>query len=251
MTYAASNLPPGATFDPLTRTFSWTPGFDQAGVYPNIHFAVSDGDLTDAEDITITVVNFDLPPTLNAIGDKSINEQVLLAFTVNATDPDNDTLTYSASNLPPGATFNAPTGTFSWTPNAGQKGTYTGIHFAASDGNLTDYQNITITVTASGQVSTAAVFSVSALNINPDRVNAGKKVNIRVTATNRGTAAGIYQVTLKINGLVEDTKSVAISPGASVTLSFTGVRNVAGVYLIDVNGLSGSFQVIKPSGGKA
>ena len=50
---SAVNLPEGASFDPNTRTFSWTP--DEAGTYPDIHFEVSDGALTDSEDITIIV----------------------------------------------------------------------------------------------------------------------------------------------------------------------------------------------------
>jgi hypothetical protein len=53
--YSATNLPEGASFDPDTRTFSWTPRYDQAGVY-SVHFEVSDGQLTDSEDVTITVV---------------------------------------------------------------------------------------------------------------------------------------------------------------------------------------------------
>jgi hypothetical protein len=55
LTYSASNLPDGAIFDPETRTFSWTPLYNQAEVYAAIHFEVSDGSLTDSEDITITV----------------------------------------------------------------------------------------------------------------------------------------------------------------------------------------------------
>jgi hypothetical protein len=57
LTYSASNLPQGASFTPATRTFSWTPTNDQAGVYPNVRFQVSDGSLTDSENITITVNN--------------------------------------------------------------------------------------------------------------------------------------------------------------------------------------------------
>jgi hypothetical protein len=53
--YSVSNLPEGSSFDSDTRTFSWTPRYDQAGVY-TVHFEVSDGELTDSEDITITVV---------------------------------------------------------------------------------------------------------------------------------------------------------------------------------------------------
>jgi hypothetical protein len=57
LVYSASGLPDGATFDPDTRTFSWTPRYDQAGDY-TVHFEVSDGEFTDSEDIVITVTRF-------------------------------------------------------------------------------------------------------------------------------------------------------------------------------------------------
>ncbi len=142
LTYSASNLPQGASFSPSTRIFSWTPG--QAGTYGGIHFEVSDGDLTDSEDITITVGNVNQPPVLNPIGNKTVNEGELLSFTISASDADGDSLTYSASNLPQGASFSPSTRIFSWTP--GQAGTYAGIHFEVSDGVFTDPENITITV---------------------------------------------------------------------------------------------------------
>jgi hypothetical protein len=54
LVYSVSSLPDGATFNTETHTFSWTPRYDQAGVY-TVHFEVSDGDLTDYEDVTITI----------------------------------------------------------------------------------------------------------------------------------------------------------------------------------------------------
>jgi len=39
------------------KVFSWTPGYMQDGVYPNVHFEVTDGVVTNSEDITITVCN--------------------------------------------------------------------------------------------------------------------------------------------------------------------------------------------------
>jgi hypothetical protein len=56
LTYSAPNLPPGANFDPITRTFSWAPTESQIGTYTNIRFEVSDGKLTTTEDIIITVI---------------------------------------------------------------------------------------------------------------------------------------------------------------------------------------------------
>ena len=73
VTYSASNLPSGASFDPPTHTFSWTPTYAQAGVYPNVHFEVYDGSSSDTEDITITVTNENQAPILSAIGNKTID----------------------------------------------------------------------------------------------------------------------------------------------------------------------------------
>jgi Tol biopolymer transport system component len=51
-------------------------------------------------------------PVLNPIGNKSVNEGQTLSFTLSATDPDTgDTLTYSATNTPPGSTFDPATRT--------------------------------------------------------------------------------------------------------------------------------------------
>jgi hypothetical protein len=130
--------------------FTWTPNEAQGpGVY-NINITVSDGIAIDYEVIAVTVNEVNLPPVLNPIGPKTINAGTLLQFTITASDPDipAQTLTYSASNLPPGATFNPTTRVFSWTPTSGQAGVYSGVHFAVTDGALTDSEDITITVTA-------------------------------------------------------------------------------------------------------
>ena len=103
-------------------------------------------------------------PVLNAVGARSIAAGSTLSFNISAHDSDGDSLTFSASNLPSGATFSASSRTFSWTPDSSQAGTYSGVRFQVSDGSLTDYEEITITVTA---VST---------NIDPD-INADGAVN--------------------------------------------------------------------------
>ncbi|TFH43005.1 MAG: hypothetical protein E4G94_05475, partial [ANME-2 cluster archaeon] len=56
--FSTSNMPEGASFNPVTRTFSWTPTSGQAGVYKNVHFEVSDGTLTDWENIVIRVQKY-------------------------------------------------------------------------------------------------------------------------------------------------------------------------------------------------
>jgi hypothetical protein len=85
-------------------------------------------------------------PVLDAIGKKTVNEETALAFTISGSDADGDTLTYSASNLPLGASFDSATRTFAWTPGSGQSGAYANVHFQVSDGKVTDSEDITITV---------------------------------------------------------------------------------------------------------
>ena len=148
LTYSALNLPSGAVFDPITMEFSWTPNFEQQGIYQVI-FIVSDGSLEDNETITINVYNTDRPPVLEEIGNKSVMEGELLEFSISAFDPDGDSLTYSALNLPSGASFNLTTRTFSWTPSFVQSGVYN-VTFVVSDGLLSDEETITITVLESG-----------------------------------------------------------------------------------------------------
>jgi hypothetical protein len=91
-------------------------------------------------------VSINRPPVLDAVGDRTVDEGATLTFTVSASDPDGGTLTYSASNLPSGASFEPATRTFSWTPDHSQAGTYNNVRFTVSDGSLEDSENITITV---------------------------------------------------------------------------------------------------------
>jgi hypothetical protein len=178
LTYSASNLPSGSSFNNSTRTFTWTPTSSQAGAYSNVRFNVSDGSLTDYENITITVNSVNQAPVLAAIGSKTIDAGETLTFSISATDPDGNSLTYSASNLPSGSAFNASTRTFTWTPDSSQAGTYSNVRFTVSDGSLTDYENITITV-SSVDVNQAPVLS----SIGSKTVTTGQSLTFTISAS--------------------------------------------------------------------
>jgi len=86
------------------------------------------------------------PPELNPIGNKIVDESTELSFSISGVDANGDTLTYSASALPDGATFDPGTKTFSWAPTYSQSGTYN-VTFTVSDiENASDSETITITV---------------------------------------------------------------------------------------------------------
>ncbi len=134
LVFSCANLPKGATLDPATGAFSWTPDFLQAGVY-NLQFKVTDsGKLSAEQTVTVTIEDFNRPPTLQAIADKQVRENQNLTFKVIGSDEDTDnTLTYTAEGLPQGASFDPQTQTFSWTPTFEQAGDYS-VTFTVSDG---------------------------------------------------------------------------------------------------------------------
>ncbi|MFH1174621.1 MAG: PKD domain-containing protein [archaeon] len=108
-----------------------------------VRLNVSDGRAWNVVEHTISVEGGNHPPVLQPIGDKTVQEENTLSFTIHATDPDNDALYYTAHTLPQGSTFNNRT--FSWTPSYDQAGDYP-ITFIVSDGQLTDNETITIHV---------------------------------------------------------------------------------------------------------
>jgi len=83
-------------------------------------FTVSVGCITSVPaivNITVTPVND--TPVLAPIGNKTVTKDSTLRFTAKATDVDNgQTLTFSLIGAPAGASINATTGVFTWTPHA-------------------------------------------------------------------------------------------------------------------------------------
>ena len=238
LTYSASNLPSGATFTPATRTFSWTPSYTQAGTYANVHFQVSDGSLTDSENITILVID-NTPPRITNVSTINIDQRSAdINWTTNElstsqveywaspaklTGLDGNMVTNHVvhlSKLSPGITYSYRIISID---KAGNKAVLNG-------GTFTTYK---------------IIFSVSVLKIQPTKVTSGEKVIISVLVTNTGNVSGNYTVTLKINGLTEATKIVTLGAMASQKITFATTKNASGIYSVDVNGLTGSFEVVR------
>jgi hypothetical protein len=158
-----AGAPAGASIDPVTGAFSWTPDeADGPGDYP-VTIRVKDNGtpvLDDFETITIHVNEVNKAPTLNAIGNKTVDEETALTFTATATDPDlpPNTLTFSLVGAPAGATISTG-GAFSWTPTEAQgPGDYTFTVKVTDNGipALSDEETITVHV---NEVNKAPVFT--------------------------------------------------------------------------------------------
>jgi len=158
LTYSASGLPSGATFDLGTRHFDWTPSHTQAGAY-DVTFRASDGvfptPAADTQVVHITVADrapgSNLPPVLEPLNDRQALTGERLSLRVMARDPEKGLVTYSAAPLLPAhATLDPATGIFTWTPALEQVGS-TALHFVATDaGGLTGEGDMLITVSQAG-----------------------------------------------------------------------------------------------------
>ena len=186
------------------------------------------------------------PPVVTAPGTASGTENVLLTVNITASDPDGDPITsLTASGLPAGATFAAgvgnTSGTLSWTPSAGQGGTYP-VTFTASNalsGSATTILKIGVpdrapTVTApatySGSENTPVVVNISASDPDGDPISSltatglpsgaiftpgGNNTTGQLTWTPTYTQAGSYTVTF--------TAANGLSGSASTVLTIANV----------------------------
>ncbi len=150
LTYSASNLPSGASFDANTRTFTWTPTYGDAGNYNDIEFTVTDDGSPielDLELITISVGNINRAPIVTAEETHEVLEGNTLSFTVSKSDPDGDSTVFNVPTLPSGASFSTATGQFSWTPTLAQSGIYIITFTSTDNGSPAETGSIDVSIT--------------------------------------------------------------------------------------------------------
>ncbi|NIO61507.1 MAG: tandem-95 repeat protein, partial [Gammaproteobacteria bacterium] len=180
ITLDTANVPLNATFVDSGNgagSFTFNPDYDQSGVY-NVTFIASDGSLADSETVQITVNHVNLPPVLDSIGPRVVDEGQVLEFRVSAFDPDLDLITLDTLNVPANAVFvdsGDGAGSFTFSPDYDQAGIYD-VTFIASDGNLADSEVVSITV---NHVNRAPVLNP----IGPRSVIEGGHMAFLVTAS--------------------------------------------------------------------
>ena len=214
LTFSSSVLPTGASLTSGTNgaaTFAWTPATGQAGNYSVTVTVTDPGALTASQTFTITVGNVNQPPVLTNPGNKTVNENTLLTFTISATDDGPATaLKFTAGSLPTGAKLTDNlngTATFAWTPTFAQ-------------GQTTPYP-VTITVTDGGGLSASQSFNITVGNVNRPPVLTPNPVG------NQTVAEG-QSLTIAFNGSDPDgdllTFSSSVLPtGASLAAGSTNI----------------------------
>ncbi len=100
LTLSASNVPTGASFNPSSQVFSWTPDYGDAGIY-NVQFTVTDNGTPAESDLEIVPITVVEPPASNLPPDQPIiasphdgemeTDLLLTVETEPFSDPDGDT----------------------------------------------------------------------------------------------------------------------------------------------------------------
>jgi len=133
-----------------TLTIALSPPLDVTET-AKIRIVTIDGTFTEVSSVPYISEAVNHAPVLSTIGDKSTDEETLLIFDVDATDPDvGQTLAFSLEGtVPPGASINSGTGVFTWTPTEAQgPGDYSITVRVTDNGSpaLYDEEIITITI---------------------------------------------------------------------------------------------------------
>lgn len=137
--YRLDAAPPGATIDADSGLFQWTLGEeDGPGMYPVTVTAYEPGvpSMVDSITFNVQVAELNRAPHLDTLADQVVWAGMGLALTNRATDPDlpANALTFSLpAGAPAGATVDAGSGVFAWTPPAESAGTTNAITVRVAD----------------------------------------------------------------------------------------------------------------------
>ncbi|MCH8003084.1 MAG: PKD domain-containing protein [Nanoarchaeota archaeon] len=105
------------------------------------------------------------PPTITSTPITSATEDILYTYDVDATDPNNDQLTFSLPQGPSGMTIGTSTGLIQWIPTNNQVGNILVTVKVRDPVGLSDTQQFTISVAA---VNDAPTLSIPDQNVNED-----------------------------------------------------------------------------------
>ncbi|MCP4125977.1 MAG: tandem-95 repeat protein, partial [Gammaproteobacteria bacterium] len=234
LTLSAANLPGFAQFTDNgngTGTISCAPAYTNAGTY-TVTLSVSDGQLSAETNAGITVINVNQPPELNPVNDISVPEGETASVTVTASDPDNDTLVLTATNLPGFAQFadNANgTGTVSLAPGYSDAGAYI-FSLTVTDGELSHTIDVNLGVSNTNR---APVITAG----GPYTIEEASLLEVEITAVDPDGDA----LTFTATGLNNDLMNLEDNLDGTATLSFFPNMFHEGNYTVNVTTSDGSL----------
>jgi YVTN family beta-propeller protein len=232
LTFSINTKPAWANFDANTGALTGTPTDSDIGTTNGIEITVSNGTETatlTAFDITVVV---NTPPTITGTPPTTAKVGWTYRFTPTANDADGDSLTFSITNKPDWAEFDASTGSLSGTPN--EEGT-TNIEISVSD-EMAATAALTFDLTVIN-VNKPYVSSTTAVGKSPYAIAINHQTNqIYVANQNSDTVTVIdgYNTNLTTTIAVGDhPQAIAINPN-------TNKIYVANIFSHDVTVIDGN-----------
>ncbi len=209
----------------------------------SFYFRVNTGCISSAAakvSITVNAVaTANHAPVLDTIINKNIKQNSTLKFKATAADPDTgQTVTFSLVSAPAGATINASTGAFAWTPTAA--GTYSATIRVTDNGTPAMYDqqtfNIKVNAVAAGAINTTANNSEAAVKALPGQLfNVSLYPNpVHNSCTIKlNTSTAAVAITIKdAKGSVVINKQVNMQGALSTVLDVASLA--AGTYFLTV-----------------
>ena len=243
--------PAGATINPVTGQFNWTPNETQGSGTYSVTVRVTDNgvpSLDDAETINIMVNEVNVAPVLGAIGNRVVDELDALTFTATATDFDIPINLMSFSldaGAPAGATIDPVSGVFSWTPTEAQgPGTFSVTVRVTDNGvpNLSDAETISVEVQEVNQPPAVTVSLASQTVDYSDDIT-----DVTITATDGDLPAATITLTpAGVPSALTTSGSCVQDPTTGTTCSWTLSGNVdvsASTHVITINVSDGESTV--------
>jgi mono/diheme cytochrome c family protein len=139
LTYSATGLPIGLSINTQTGVISGTVSVSAAATNSTIVTARDAGNLSASATFTwnTTAPPANRPPTINNPGSQTFVRSTIATLGLVASDPDGQTLAWSASGLPAGLSINSTTGLISGTVSATAAASGTSTVTVTDPGNLT------------------------------------------------------------------------------------------------------------------
>jgi WD40 repeat protein len=221
--YTLKNAPTGATIDPETGQFTWTP--DAEGDYEiTVQVSENTDNLSSEATIKLTVSN-NTPPELTPVENDVIPLNRLFLLQVEAMDAQDNQLLYQLNEAPEGTVLHPLNGQLTWIPN--EVGTY-GFKFTITeiDGipiNLTVTEEFELTVNTHPAIDKMESQSINMGNILTYQVTAfhplGNPLGFRLLNPPAGASinpesglfswnpskAGIYDIQIQVFDKTDDT----------------------------------------------
>jgi len=225
--------------EPVGSKNEWQTGYEDAGTY-DVEIHAEGKGFSDDKTVKVTVNDVDRTLIFESIGNRVLNENEEIEITLNAHDPDDDEITYSADNLPEGSEFEDNKFAWKTSYNTVKKEGFVDrllgrfrvlsksfyIQFSASSKDKEIVQNVVITVK---DVNRAPVIE----DMEPITINEGETLKIAPNAydldgdrvrlkysglANKDTLksgfddAGTYNVKVTASdGVLEASKSVQVN----------------------------------------